>query len=455
MKSVQRRQKSVQQEEQRRPDPVLGIIFPILLVFLAFVFTGAPELVGFLRSTRPVLFVGVMGLLAVAVTGKFMRVVQSPIGKVLTAFTIWFMICIPMAIWRGGSIQTFTDYWSKSFLAYVLVAGLVSTPQEARKVFHTIAYSVGILALLSLAAHAYTEDGRLYLPNGRYANSNDLAWTLLVGLIFLAYLYMDGNVFRKVVAAALAVPVLMALQKTGSRALMVGAAMLILYAFIKSSGANRIKLLIVVPALMAVIIVTMPKELLERYSTLFGKHVTQLSEAQVDAAGSSETRLQLLKDSLYLTVVYPLFGVGPGNFQVAQNDLAIKRGKAGGLWHVTHNSYTELSCEVGIPGLLIYLIFLVQCWRVLSSIMRKRYVSKDVRLMAKVLQAAFLVMAVVAFFESFAYDVNIPIVAGLITALSFIAQRQKPLKSAPRPEEAIPPALPEPEYEPAWSGRLY
>jgi hypothetical protein len=75
--------------------------------------------------------------------------------------------------------------------------------------------------------------------------------------------------------------------------------------------------------------------------------------------------------------------------------------------------------------------------------------------MAKTLQAAFLVMVTVAFFESFGYDVNIPIVAGLITALSFIARDQRPPQDLREKIEEPPAQLPEPEYEPAWSGRLY
>jgi O-antigen ligase len=213
---------------------------------------------------------------------------------------------------------------------------------------------------------------------------------------------------------------------------------------------------VAVPVLFVCLVVMMPKQLRDRYTTLIDRRdLSEKTAAEVDAAGSSEARLQLLVDSIHLTFSHPFFGVGPGNFQVAQNDLAIRRGEPYGLWHVTHNTYTELSSEMGFTGVLIYIAFLIQCWRVLSSIIRKKYVSKDVRVMAKTLQAAFLVMVTVAFFESFGYDTNIPIVAGLIAALSFIAQGQRPRKSAPDIVQEAPAQLPEPEYEPAWSGRLY
>lgn len=452
----------MQSNERRRPDFVLSIIFPLLVVFLFSVFTGLTEMIPGAGSVRPLFVIGGLGLIALAVTGRVGKVISSPIGKILLVFTIWFILCIPLSIWRGGSLIVFEDYWSKSFLAFVLTAGLISNAAEARKIFHTIAYGVGFLACFGLARHTYTMDGRLMLPGGRFGNSNDLAWTLLVGLIFISYLYLQGNIGRKILALCLAAPVLIALSKTGSRAILIGAAVLCLYVFVKASGATKAKMIILVPVLCVGLVMSMPKDLLKRYTTLFGEshdssgQLTAREEmAKVDAAGSSEARLQLLMDSVYITITHPLYGVGPGNFQVAQNDLAIKRGQGYGLWHVTHNTYTELSSETGLIGLAIYVAFLIQCWRVLTSIIRKKYVSKDVRMMARVLQAAFLVMVTVAFFESFGYDTNIPIVAGLICALSFVAQSQRPRKSLQEKIEEPPAQLPEPEYEPAWSGRLY
>jgi O-antigen ligase len=454
VKSIeQRRPDSIQ---QRRPDSILSAVFPILVVFLFAVFTGLPEFTPVVRDLRPLFFIGALGLLAVGVTGRFMKVVSSPIGKALTLFTVWFIICIPLAIWRGGSLVIFEDYWSKSFLAFVLTAGLISTAAESKKIFHTIAYGVGLLGTMALVLHRYSEDGRLSMPGGRYSNSNDLAWTLLVGLIFLAYLFLQGGGTRKVIAVGFAFPVLLALSRTGSRALLIGAAVLFLYVFFRSSGATRAKMIVAVPILLVGLVMMMPKQLRDRYTTLFEKKdPSQLTASEIDASGSSDARLELLLDSITLTLNHPFFGVGPGNFQVAQNGLAIQRGEPYGLWHVTHNTYTELSSEMGITGLLIYVAFLVQCWRVLSSIIRKKYVTKDVRVMAKTLQAAFLVMVTVAFFESFGYDVNIPIVAGLITALSFIARDQRPPQDLREKIEEPPAQLPEPEYEPAWSGRLY
>jgi len=58
-----------------------------------------------------------------------------------------------------------------------------------------------------------------------------------------------------------------------------------------------------------------------------------------EASLSAQQRKELLFKSLKVTVRHPLFGVGPGNFEVVS-----------GAWDVTHNSYTQISAEGGIPA---------------------------------------------------------------------------------------------------------
>jgi len=415
-------------------------------------------MVGFLRPIRPLLVLGSVGLIALALTGRFIKVAMSPIGKILLLFTLWFILCIPLAIWRGGSFNMFAEYWLKSFLAYVLTAGLISTVAQERKIFHTIAYAVATLACLALGfhyiLHYISVDGRLSLPGSRYANANEMGWTLLIGLVFQGFLYLRGGTARKATAVVLMIPVFIAIAKTGSRGAVLGAGMLFLFVFFQASAGVRARLIVAVPILLVVLVLVVPSELRNRYTTLF-KAEASMTAAQVDAFNSSEARLELLKDSILVTIKHPLFGVGPGNFMVAQSDLATARGEPYGLWRVTHNTYTELSSELGIPGLLIYLAFLFQCWRTLTTIVRRKHVSKDVRVMAQTLRAAFLVVVTVAFFDSYGYDANIPILAGLVTALSFIAQAQRASKNAPgkSAESSLP--LPEADFEPAWSGPPY
>ena len=439
---------------QQRKNSLLSIILPALAVFLFEVFTGAFEFVHVLYQVHLLLVLGALGLVAVLVTGRLNQVVLSPVGRVLTLFTVWFVICIPFAVWRGGSFGLFVSQWSKTYLAYILTAGLISTLAQCRKIFHTIAYSVGFAASLALLLHKYDVEGRLSLPGTRYGNANEFGFALLVGLPFLAFMFVRGDGPRKTAAVILTFPVVVALSKTGSRACLLGAGMLFLFAFLQASGAARAKLAIAVPILFLVLVAMAPSSLRARYSTLFKSDQQQSTATEVSAADSAEARWALLKDSLWLTLMHPIFGVGPGDFMIAQNDVASDRGEAGS-WHVTHNTYTQLSSEMGIPGLLIYCAFLFQCWKVLTAIIRRRGISGELRMMAKTVRVALVVLLTVAFFDSLAYDINIPILAGLVTALSFIARAQRSRTNANSSYESAPPTLLEPEFEPAWSTPSY
>jgi O-antigen ligase len=405
--------------------------FPVLVASLFLVFSCLFEVIPGAHYLRPQLILAGLGLLILVPSGQAIRVTMTPVGKSLLIFTAWFMVCIPFAIWRGGSVKIFIDIWYKSVLMFVLTAGLLSTAAQARKLFHVIGYAVSLMALIALAENTY-QLGRLTLLNARYGNSNELGVSLLVGLTFLAYSFRYGNRRESTVAAVLSAPVLLALVKTGSRSAMLGAALLCLSAFLQASRKTRSKMMAFAPLILVALAIVVPSNLRHRYFTLFGSSgegaITKAEYKEYLAAtASAEARLTLLKDSLIVTVHHPIFGVGPGNFPVEQNNLAVARGELG-MWHLTHNSYTQVSSEMGIPGLVLYLIFLYRIFKVLTSIVRREQegeVWSDLRRMAHSLRFAFILLATVALFDSVAYIPEIPIMAGLAVALGDIVQRQE------------------------------
>ena len=67
-----------------------------------------------------------------------------------------------------------------------------------------------------------------------------------------------------------------------------------------------------------------------------------------------QARLALLKASWTATLEHPFLGVGPGIFMDYQANSARGSGERG-MWHVTHNAYTQVSSECGLPALVFYL----------------------------------------------------------------------------------------------------
>jgi hypothetical protein len=77
----------------------------------------------------------------------------------------------------------------KAALVFVMTRGLLTTLPQARQLFRTIAYAVGLVAFIGVLLNRQNF-GRLGILDTRCANANEYAWTLLVGLAFLAYLYI-------------------------------------------------------------------------------------------------------------------------------------------------------------------------------------------------------------------------------------------------------------------------
>jgi O-antigen ligase len=438
----------------QQQDPLLAGAFYLLLIILFSVFSAVFEILPVIHALRPVLVLSTLGLLVVFATGQFAKVLTTPIGISIMAFTAWFIACIPFGLWPGGSFKVFTDMWYKAVLVFVMTAGLVTTLPQAKLLFRTIAYATGLVALYAILRNQLSV-GRLGIRDTRYQNANEFAWSLLVGLTFIGFLYIRGTRIQRYVAIVLGLIVLLAIAKTGSRGGFLGVVVLAIAVFIRASVATRIKLAVGGTGLLAVLMVLLPNQILQRFTTWSGDlNPYELHSLKYATVSSTEARLMLLKDSLRVTAAHPFLGVGPGNFAVAQDALAQERGQLGN-WQVTHNSFTEVSCEMGLPGLAIYLVFLYQVFKQLNSILRVKTRSPvwtELRMMAMTLQAAMIAFLVTAISTSLEFNTDVPVLAGITVAVGFLARKQRAIDRAAELEPVILPPE-EVSLEPALAGQ--
>jgi O-antigen ligase len=190
----------------------------------------------------------------------------------------------------------------------------------------------------------------------------------------------------------------------------------------------------------------LPKSLLHRYITMTTREQTpeNLQEymegmddnLRTSAVDSSASRLAVLKESVRLTLARPLTGVGPGMFALAVAESAKERGKHV-VWLETHNSYTQVSSECGLPALAFYTMTLLSCLLGTTSIYRKFRNRKDPRhaeiaATAFALRSSLLAFAVTAMFASVAYQGQLPTLAGLTVAfMASVRGDLKQLQTAP------------------------
>jgi len=374
----------------------------------------------------------------VVLSQAFVRALKSDIGKPMLAFTVWLVLAIPGSLWKGGSTTLLLNGWLPAFIIFLATAGMIVSYDQCRKAVNAVAY--GLLGLTVIAIlYGHTEEtGRLYLPQGKFANPNEMAQALLLGLSlwWLRWLTAKSGM-GKAVAGVVMMVMLFTISKTGSRGAMVSFGVLLLSIFLRSSTGGKLKMLIGTVVLAALIVGTMPKRLLNRYRTLAeDQEVIAGDDLESTAYSSTAARKDLLRKSIKYTFQHPLFGVGPGMFVVAEDADAIAAGRRHGAWQGTHNSYTQVSSECGIPALIFYVLVIFYALRKTSRIYRRTRGDPrlaDIASIAVGLNYALVVYAVTVLFDYIAYTSMLSVFAGLAAALSGTVEAEIARRTADAP----------------------
>jgi O-antigen ligase len=208
---------------------------------------------------------------------------------------------------------------------------------------------------------------------------------------------------------------------TGSRGGLVAFAAVCAFTMIRAPGRVRIGALAAAAVMSLLLLAVLPQSLLHRYATLF----TNDSD-DIEAIQSTATRTRLLESSIRFTLQHPLLGVGPGEF----SDYEAKVAKSEGIkaaWQVTHNAYTQVASEVGIPALLFYLAGIVMTFRTFGKLYRAARYRPKLRSMAMACfccQLSMVGFCTATIFLSLAYTMYLPTMSGLALALSRSLDRE-------------------------------
>jgi O-antigen ligase len=370
-----------------------ALFHSVLLFYLYLYCTRIPELIPQIRLALVMTVIMLAGAMA---TGKAPDLFQTRLGKLLVAFCAWTAICVPMSVWPGGSF----DVLKGAVLSVLLVSFLIAfacTIKEVKHAMYSIGLAMGSVAILSFSLFgeiAVTTGGALestaptaggeqrlgLFHSATLLDPNTLSLYLLIGLPFLWLGVKSGNWVVRILCLALLPGVLAALAHSASRMALVLFVIGLLMFLYRASMKERAFVLVSVGLMVAMIVPVLPQTTINRFTTFF-KPATESFEAR-EAAESARVRWELLQRSIVLTALHPVFGVGPGQFQVGEDLLAQSEGKARGIWFYTHNAYTQTSSEAGIPALILYIMALVTANRGLTDL-RKRGPTPEIREMAK------------------------------------------------------------------------
>ena len=400
--------------------PVHHVGFVLLMLFFFMAFSRIMDVM--LPIARLPLLTSLVVLLCMVLRGGLMRVWQAVEGKMLLGFTAWCIVCIPFSSWRGGSFATVKDEWLKSLICFMLVVGLTVTLRQVRRLMVTIAFATLLLTLMALVKQHRTL-GRLSFDVGMFSNPNDLAQALLLGVPLLFALNLpQSNVFYRLLTAAAAAPMILATIETGSRAAILAMLLMLLMVFVRVGYMGKLVLTLVIAAGGIVAVMVVPDAIRNRLTTVMGSQQEEAYVAEqedVAAVASAESRKELFLQSIRFTIQHPLFGVGPGTFQHASVAETTSIGERG-MWRQTHNMYTQISSECGLPGFALYFgTVFVLFWKFRS--LRKMCGNDprldEVRKMLLIYSTSFVSVLVTGTFSSVGYQLLLPSMIGIATVL--------------------------------------
>jgi O-antigen ligase len=130
----------------------------------------------------------------------------------------------------------------------------------------------------------------------------------------------------------------------------------------------------------------------------YGDRLFTILHTENDETGSAQERSAILKRATLISLRHPIIGVGMANFHI----YSIRERKA-------HNAYLEIAAELGLGGLLAYLLLLYAPLRSLQRIEQATVAARDQPgsesyYLSTGLQATLVAYLVCSFFASIQYQ---------------------------------------------------
>jgi O-antigen ligase len=374
------------------------------------------------------------------VSGAIVFTVQDRRFRPWIGFLFFVIAAIPFSSWPGGSVSDITSYLRIEFPVVFMAGGLASRWQDLRKLFMVLAISGAINAFYSL----YNSRGggaRLELAlGGTIGNSNDFAAHLLYlapFCLFFALSPKTNAVLRLFFFASFAISLQQAVN-TASRGCVIALGLSFLMFLYFAPGGQRAMALA-----MGAVGVTL---LLSFGSSAVLSRLTDFSSgkeqgAMTEAAGSRNAREYLFRKSVEYTLQKPFFGVGPGQFSSYEGGTVSKEGLRG-LWQVTHNTYTQVSSECGIPAMLCYLWAIGSAFSAFRNIHGRARKNKDPEFTSAALccMLSLFAFALSVVFLSLAYRAYFPMLTALAIAVTYVFNNTS-LAAAPASTAVAPPGF--------------
>ena len=399
-------QRALRRHRVRVPDAAWdGLLVAVAAYVLAAV-GRVHQLFPALESIRPALITGAIAILIYLLDRRserrLKRLWTSPTAW-LAALVVWMVFSVPGALVRSTSLDLVLNNFLKTALMYVVIAGAVRGFRDVERL--AVVYFAGaavyagvIVTRFDLTGGEGWRLGHLY-----YYDANDFATFAVTALPLGLYCVAAARHLYTRALGCIALALLaVAFVWTGSRGGFIAFLAVVLYIVLR----YRTVPLVWRAAGMGLVAIVVVAAASERYWSQMSTILSDTDYNRTEETG----RMQIWSRGIGYALSHPVLGVGPDNFPAAEGLLAPFASRqqlgVGVRWNAAHNSYIQVAAELGLPGLLFFIGFLVSTLAALRRAMsRARAVDPSSRVpqLAQALTGALIGFMVGAFFLSLAY----------------------------------------------------
>ncbi len=300
------------------------------------------------------------------------------------------LLSMPLAISPALAWQTFNLSLMKTIIVFIVMVNAIRTEGRLNRMI-LLSLAAGVfMSFMAMngTGNAASVDNRAAAEIGNmFGQPNSLAQYLAMMIPLAVCLALGtSNILKKLVYGAgallMVAGTLATLSRGGFLALLAGGAVL---AF-KLLRRNRPKAIGLIMAAVIAAVMFAPGGYNERISTI--------TDPGSESSGSA--RRELLYRSISVSLHKPILGVGIGNFEFVSIHS-----------QVTHNAYTQVSSEMGLVALILYVMFMVGSYKRLRQIELETLQHRQhlrTYYLAVGLQASLVAYMVGSFFLSAAYE---------------------------------------------------
>jgi putative inorganic carbon (hco3(-)) transporter len=413
-----------------------------LLAFTFVLFVRPQDTLPFLDPIRVGNLTGSFAVIALAAARLSRRAPLTVMPRELVAVLALGVVMLataPFSFWPGGAVSVFTDLYVKVVIIFALMVNVLTTRARIERFITMVVLGtsyIGVRAVIDYARGVnLVEDGRVTgAVGGLFGNPNDMALNMVAFLPLGIVIGLGrGRPLVRLIALIGVPAIAAAIVFSKSRGGLVGLVAMLLVLLYQMRRVRPGIAAMVVAASVATVPL-LPESFTNRMSSIVN--------AEEDPTGSREARKRLLSEGYRTFLQNPVFGVGAGQFQNYQPD---EREEA---WRETHNAALQVAAELGIAGLIVFIILVVWGFgavlRTGSTLrrMRARHRPREpdpgfarrepLELYASAMIASLTGWFAAAMFASVAYYWTFYIVLGLAAALRDVAIREIEGPAPPR-----------------------